>query len=125
LEPINCFSAISCGTDPHSSSARTRSNRAIGKYVRSHPRHFRQQSDYTICASFEANSGWEFHPHGPVFGHRDKQDFLWKFNIPSSDRIGVLQGLDDYNLNAFSLFDTEETLLETMWFREHVLKNFD
>jgi hypothetical protein len=33
--------------------------------------------------------------------------------------------LDDYNLNGFSLFDTEETLLETMWFREHVLKNFD
>jgi hypothetical protein len=30
--------------------------------------------------------------------------------------------LNDYNLNAFSLFDSEETLLETMWFREHVLK---
>jgi hypothetical protein len=99
--------------------------RAIGKYVRSHPRHFRQQSDYTICASFGANAGWQFHPHGPVFGHRGKQDFLWKFNIPSSDRIGVLRRLDDYNLNAFSLFDTEETQLETMWFREHALKNFD
>jgi FRG domain len=55
--------------------------RAIGKYVRSDPRHFRQQSDYTICASFESNSGWQFHPHGPVFGNRGKQDFLWKFNI--------------------------------------------
>lgn len=66
-----------------------------------------------------------FHPHGPVFGNRAKQDFLWKFNIPSSGRIRVLRRLDDDNLNAFSLFDTDETLLETMWFREYVLKNPD
>jgi hypothetical protein len=31
----------------------------IGKYVRSHPRHFRQRSDYTICAGFdESKAGW-------------------------------------------------------------------
>jgi hypothetical protein len=96
--------------------------RAIGPYVRSHPRHFRQQSDYTICASFDENSGWQFHPHDPIFGERGRQDFLWKFNIPSSERITILQSLNDYNLNAFSLFDSEETLLETMWFREHVLR---
>ena len=29
---------------------------------------------------------------------------------------------NDYNLNAFSLFDSEETLLETMWFREQILR---
>jgi hypothetical protein len=101
------------------------SMRAIGRYVRSHPRHFRQQSNYTICASFDPDCGWRFHPHGPVFGSRDKQDFLFKFNIPSAERIGVLPKLDNYNLNAFSLFDTEETLLETMWLREHVLNKFE
>lgn len=53
------------------------------------------------------------------------QDFLFKYDIPSSERIEVLRRLDEYNLNAFSLFDTEETLLETMWFREHDLKNLD
>jgi len=36
--------------------------------------------------------------------------------------VEVLRMLDDYNLNAFSLFDSEETLLETMWFREHILR---
>jgi len=97
--------------------------RSIGRYVRSHPRHFRQRSDYTICASFESNSGWHFHPHEPVFGGRGRQDYIWKFNIPSSERVEVLRRLDDYNLNAFSLFDIEETLLETMWVREHVLSN--
>jgi hypothetical protein len=60
-----------------------------------------------------------------VFGNRGKQDFLWKFNIPSSERIALLRRLDEYNLNAFSLLDTEETLLETMWVREHVLRNPD
>jgi hypothetical protein len=28
-----------------------------------------------------------------------------------------LSVLDRYNLNAFSLFDSEETLMETMWSR--------
>jgi FRG domain len=95
--------------------------RPIGKYVRSHPRHFRQQSDYTICGSFERGVGWCFHSHHPVFGWHG-QDCLWKLTLPSTERASVLRLLDDYNLNAFSLFDNEETLLETMWFREYVLK---
>ena len=95
--------------------------RSIGPYVRSDPRHFRQQSDYTICASFDHS--WRFHSHEDVLVHRrPEQDFLWKFDLPSTERIKVLRLLNDYNLNAFSLFDSEETLLETMWFREHILK---
>ena len=94
---------------------------SIGPYVRSDPRHFRQQSDYTICASFDL--GWRFDSHQQVFDHRRPgQDFLWKFDLPSKERIEVLRLLNDYNLNAFSLFDSEETLLETMWFREYILK---
>jgi|SRR6267142_2181015 len=96
--------------------------RPIGPYVRSHRRHFRQQSNYTICCAFSSDMGWYFHPHEPVFGSRDKQDFLWKFNLPSTERTKVLRKLNDYNLNAFSLFDSEEALLETMWLRERDLK---
>lgn len=94
--------------------------RHMGPYVRSHRRHFRQQSNYTICGSFEGDS-WSYHPHEPVFGNRHA-DSLWKFTIRSTERLKVLQILDEYNLNAFSLFDSEETLLETMWFREGVLR---
>ena len=98
--------------------------RRIGPYVRSHPRHFRQQSDYTICGAFEENLGWRFHPHEAVFGSQGaKQDVLWKFNLPSTESSRVLRVMDEYNLNAFSLFDSEETLLETMWSREHVLRS--
>lgn len=96
--------------------------RPVGPYVRSHRRHFRQQSDYTICASRGEHTIWHFYPHERVFGGRDKQDFRWKFNIPSTERIKILRLLNDYNLNAFSLFDHEESLLETMWFREQTLR---
>ncbi len=98
--------------------------RRIGPYVRSHRRHFRQQSDYTICGSLDPNYGWRFDSHQHVFDHRrPKQDFLWKIDISSGERIDILRLLNDYNLNAFSLFDSEETLLETMWVKEHVLRD--
>jgi hypothetical protein len=96
--------------------------RPIGKYVRTHARHFRQQSDYTICAAFdEKGPGWRFHPHDEVFWSRGKQDYVWKFDLPAAQRVEILKTLDQYNLNAFSLFDSQETLLETMWMREQVL----
>jgi hypothetical protein len=92
--------------------------RQLGSYVKSHRRHF-----HTICYGFCQDKGWYFHPHEGVFGSRGKQDFLWKFNIPSSERVTVLRELDSYNLNAFSLFDSEEALLETLWLREYMLKD--
>ena len=97
---------------------------AIGPYVRSHTRHFRQQSDYTFCASWNADYGWSFNSHQDVFNSRRiGQDFLWKFDLPSEERVRILRLLNEYNLNAFSLFDSEETLLETMWLREYVLRD--
>lgn len=96
--------------------------RHVGPYVQSHPRHFRQQSDYTISYRWNESSGWVFCPHNQAIGIRPGQDIVQKFNLPSSERDDILQLLDQYNLNAFSLYDSEETLLETMWFREYVLK---
>jgi len=99
--------------------------RALGGYVRSHARHFRQQSNYTICAAFDEKAGWHFHPHNSVFevfGNRGRQDCVWKFDLSSTERTAILKSLDQYNLNAFSLFDSPESLLETMWLREQVLE---
>jgi hypothetical protein len=85
------------------------SMRAIGPHIRSHRRHFRQQSDYTFCINFDKNTGWKLHPHEDVIGsHGDKQDALWKFNLPSQEGLKILNLLNQYNLNAFSLFDSEE-----------------
>jgi hypothetical protein len=79
----------------------------LGTYVQSHRRHFRQQSAYTICPSFDEY--WKFDSHQDVFNRNHPgQDYLRKFDLPSVERIKVLRSLDDYNLNAFSLFDSEE-----------------
>jgi hypothetical protein len=92
----------------------------FGPVVRSHRRHFLQQSTYTVCARFElpgerSSAEWKFGSHEDVFAQNDQhQDLAWKFLIPSSERIKVLGHLNDYNLNALSLFGTEESLLDTL-----------
>lgn len=97
--------------------------RRVGAYVRTHRRHFLQQSDYTMCADFkkvgDLPSEWHFAKHESVFQRGDThQDFLWKFNIPWTERLKVLKAFDKYNLNAFSLFESEESLMETLAVRE-------
>jgi hypothetical protein len=90
----------------------------LGPYVQTHRRHFLQQSTYTICLRFRINTGWYFAPHESVFSRNvPNQDVLWKFTIPATERTKVLKVLDSYNLNAFSLFDSNEALMETMALR--------
>ncbi len=99
--------------------------KVLGPYIRTHRRHFLQQCEYTICVVFNNDGqGWRFAAHENVFAqdpsqpHNFQQDVLWKFNIPSTERLEVLKLLDNYNLNAFSLFASEETLMETLALRE-------
>jgi hypothetical protein len=91
----------------------------IGPYVRTHKRHFLQQSDYTISAVFDdGGDGWRFTRHEDMFSpSKPDQDSLWKLNIPWTERLKVLKILDTYNVNALSLFDSEESLMETMALR--------
>jgi len=95
----------------------------LGPYVRSHRRHFHQQSQYTIC-TIKREDKYYYAPHEDVFtNNSEDQDELWKFNIPSSERHKVLARLEQYNINALSLFDSEESLLETLALREIFLRN--
>jgi hypothetical protein len=87
----------------------------LGPIVKTHKRHFRQQSRYTVCVEFNSTSGWKFVPHQKVFDlGRSDQDLLWKIEIPITERIKVLRLLNRFNINAFSLFDSEESLMETL-----------
>jgi len=93
----------------------------IGGNVRTHRRNFLQQSGYTICTGFQDQ--WRFALHTEVFQGTTPdevipQDVLWKLNLPSNERSKVLKLLDDCNLNAFSLFGSEESLMEAIAFRE-------
>ncbi len=86
---------------------------SFGPNLKTHKRHFRQQSRYTACVQFE-DGRWYFTPHDRVFGQKNhlEQDLLWKFTVPASERLKVLRFCDKVNLNEFTLFDTEEGLLE-------------
>ncbi|MGA9796339.1 MAG: FRG domain-containing protein, partial [Rhizomicrobium sp.] len=94
--------------------------RAFGPIVRTHKRHFLQQCEYTLCATMQTGE-WRFAEHESAGTDWDdnEENFLvnfqlFKFNIPGKERIKVLKLLDRYNLNAFSLFGSEESLMETM-----------
>lgn len=102
----------------------------VGPNLQTHPRHYLQHGEYTICLRWEADKPWRFVPHEGVFSRKKShqhvpwkhQDVLWKFNIPWSERMKALQLLDEQKINAFSLFDSEEAFLETTALRRFVFQ---
>ncbi len=98
---------------------------SIGPNITAHRRHFLQQAAYTVCVQFDRQKHWQFASHESVFTREDRgvdfrQDVLWKITIPKSERVKVLKSLNEYNLNAFSLFGSEESLMEMLG-----IENFD
>ncbi len=90
----------------------------MGQYVSAHKRHFTQQSEYTACIA-KAGEKWCFHQHESAMGgDSDRRDRLDKILIPVELRRILLRKLDAMNINAFSLFGTEEALMQTLAFRE-------
>jgi hypothetical protein len=53
------------------------------------------------------------------------QDLSWKFEIPVRERLSVLQNLDRYNINAFSLYGGDDALVRTVGFRMFDLRFWD
>ena len=89
----------------------------FGPNVTTHPRHFLQQSEYTLCLTFDDE--WRFEQYDTVFDSGlHQQGVCWKFVMPSTERRKVLKLLDEHNLNAFSLFGSEESMIDTLAARE-------
>jgi hypothetical protein len=51
-----------------------------------------------------------------VYGQKNErqQDLLWKMILPAAERQKALRYFDKFNLNEFTLFDSEEGLLEML-----------
>jgi hypothetical protein len=94
--------------------------RGEGHYVTTHPRHYHQQSDYTTCVTPVNEQGQLQFTNQQEYCEKNekKRDYLWKFNIPSSERSKVLAYLDQHNINDFTLFGSPESLMKTMAYRE-------
>ncbi|MGY4501998.1 hypothetical protein ACVWYH_005955 [Bradyrhizobium sp. GM24.11] len=96
--------------------------RQLGPYVSGPKRHFAQKSQYTVCTHWNEGAPC-FWSHDDVCQAYDpkaqfQQDIISKFVLPRSERDSVLKELDDYNLNAFTLFGSEESLMQSLSQRE-------
>lgn len=96
-----------------------------GPYVSTHRRHFLQQCWYTVAyESDSVNKDHIFVSHEKLFEKEqiddieNNQDVFIKIEMPRKLRIDMLNYLDSYNINHFSLFHSEESLLKTIAFKE-------
>lgn len=92
-----------------------------GPTLNAHKRHFLQRCQYTLCTRQDGEQ-LEYVPHEEAFERDDpEQDQLWKFTIPRTERSTVLRYLDRHNITAFSLFASEDRLMESLAIRAFVL----
>jgi FRG domain len=93
-----------------------------GPYVKSHKRHFIQQSHYTLCTETKNNAHY-YSSHQQVAEREGStQDRFWKVNIPVREKFDFLRRLKSMNITSFSLFGSEESLIDTMITKELVLR---
>jgi hypothetical protein len=86
----------------------------LGPYVSSHKRHFLQQSQYTFCTEIDNSVVYYTRHQNVVALNEPQQDLMWKFLLPVGERRQALTQLNRMNINAFSLFGTEDSLAETI-----------
>jgi hypothetical protein len=89
----------------------------LGPYVRAHRRHVLQQGQYSICTLGE--SGADFYSHDDALIASGN---AYKINVPASERIRALHRLDQMNINAYSLYGSDDSLMRTVARREGLFK---
>jgi hypothetical protein len=95
----------------------------LGPYVETHKRHYAQQCEYTICLK-QVGDDHVYWNHDAAFtDNRSDQGELRKLTLPTSERRNVLKQLHRMNVTAFSLFGSEESLMETLAYQEIEGKN--
>ena len=85
----------------------------MGPFITTHTRHFAQKASYTIATKWDENekSHCFCSHHDVAFSTVCVQDVLIKITIPRCDRICALRELEDYNINRYTLFQTEDALV--------------
>lgn len=87
-------------------------------YVETHKRHYAQQCEYTICVK-GVEDRRVYCSHEAAFSDAvSDQGQLKKITLPASERKCVLEQLQRMNITAFSLFGSEESLMEMLAYSE-------
>ena len=84
----------------------------VGPYMRTDPRHLLQQSHYSWCMDIPNQ---QFKPHEEaIWDAVGAKGEVFKITIPVSERRTALEHLDLMNINRFSLFGSEDSLVRTI-----------
>ena len=85
-----------------------------GSTIRTHKRHYAQQCEYTYCRKKKNNKYFYSGHEEALKGNSKDQDIIKKYILPSCIRSEALADLDSMNLNAYTLFDSEEGCAEML-----------
>jgi len=93
--------------------------RSMGPHITTDRRHFAQKASYTIATQWDDTASKHFFcsHHAiapPIVG---EQDVLVRITIPRADRKPALRHLEDYNINHYTLFQTEDSLVRSLGLR--------
>jgi len=95
----------------------------LGHYVNAPKRHFIQHSQYTICEAEPVEGSHIYSAHEGAFDTSNEDaDMLVKYLIPRSERVAALKWLDKMNINAHTLYDDQNSLMEMLSNREFLFE---
>ena len=127
-ENASIYSYVESYGDAKAWSTREPTVFLLGPNVTTHKRHYIQQCEYTICQK-RTDNGEVYCNHEDAFKVKvGQQDILTKYLLPRSQRSKFLERLNLMNINSFSLFGNEESLMEMLAYQEiekRHLKNLD
>ncbi len=85
-----------------------------GPFAKTHKRHFSQKAWYTTATTY-LSGRYKFVNHEDIFANDSKeQDILFKIVLPRSIRKQVLLELADYNINYFTIYHNEDSLIKSI-----------
>lgn len=89
-------------------------------FPRNNKRHELQQGVYTLCLK-EMNGQMHYVNHeDPFIVNEHRHPYFTKYILPASERFRALYSLNAYNINSYSLFGTEESLLESFFMQSYI-----
>jgi hypothetical protein len=120
-----CVYAFLQATDPGGSS--DAHFFVVGPYIQAHPRHLVQQCRYSMCVANDlVKHDYLFRPHqSGLDAAAGSGGELFKITIPVEERLAALKHLDLMNINAFSLFGSEDSLIRMVARRELLFRDWN
>lgn len=92
----------------------------IGSYIETHPRHYRQQSTYTVCM-MQHEGTFYFSPHADAISVNPDDHRMRKYILDARDREKALKDLHSMNITDYSIYGSEESLMRMLAYQEIVL----